>query len=230
MTDQGMRERVLDLGSGGGILDVLLSARRVGPTGKAYGLDMTIEMLELARANAAKAGAENVEFIEGTIEDLPLPDASVDVVISNCVINLSTDKPAVLAEIGEDLRPHPRRSGWSLRRGRGDGGSAVSGLLARTIAPYRRPGAVSWVNTTWTEDNIDFTTGTPKILTNASVQRSDVVISMGCGDTCPFYPGKRYEDWDLDDPAGQGIDAVRSIRDEIKRRVQHLIATLNLQP
>ena len=80
------------------------------------------------------------------------------------------------------------------------------------------------------EDNIDITTGTPKILTNASVQASDVVISMGCGDTCPFYPGKRYEDWDLDDPAGQGIDAVRSIRDEIKRRVQDLIATLDRQP
>src|SRR5512135_823042 len=82
-------ERVLDLGSGGGI-DVLLSARRVGPSGFAYGVDMTDEMLELARANAAKAGAGNVEFLKGEIEDLPLPDASVDVVISNCVINLST--------------------------------------------------------------------------------------------------------------------------------------------
>src|SRR5829696_4987328 len=83
-------ERVLDLGSGGGI-DVLLSARRVGPTGFAYGVDMTDEMLELARGNAAKAGAANVEFLKGTIEDVPLPDASIDVVISNCVINLSTD-------------------------------------------------------------------------------------------------------------------------------------------
>ena len=91
-------ERVLDLGSGGGI-DVLLSARRVGPSGFAYGVDMTDDMLELARANAAKAGAANVEFLKGEIEALPLPDAAVDVVISNCVINLSTDKPAVLAEM-----------------------------------------------------------------------------------------------------------------------------------
>ncbi len=91
-------ERVLDLGSGGG-LDVLLSARRVGPSGFAYGVDMTDEMLELARANAAKAGAANVQFLPGEIEDLPLPDAAVDVVISNCVINLSADKPAVLAEM-----------------------------------------------------------------------------------------------------------------------------------
>ncbi len=100
-------ERVLDLGSGGGI-DVLLSARRVGPTGFAYGVDMTDEMLELARANAAKAGAENVEFVKGTIEDVPLPDGSVDVVISNCVINLSVDKPAVLAEMFRVLAPGGR--------------------------------------------------------------------------------------------------------------------------
>ena len=100
-------ERVLDLGSGGGI-DVLLSARRVGPSGFAYGVDMTEEMLELARANAARAGAVNVEFRKGQIEDLPLPDASVDVVISNCVINLSTDKPAVLAEMYRVLIPGGR--------------------------------------------------------------------------------------------------------------------------
>ena len=100
-------ETVLDLGSGGGI-DVLLSARRVGPTGYAYGVDMTDEMLDLARANAAKAGATNVEFVKGTIEDVPLPDASVDVVISNCVINLSTDKPAVLAEMFRVLTPGGR--------------------------------------------------------------------------------------------------------------------------
>jgi arsenite methyltransferase len=90
-------ERVLDLGSGGG-LDVLLSARRVGPTGFAYGVDMTEEMLALARANAAQAGATNVEFRRGEIEALPFADGSVDVVISNCVVNLSPDKPAVLAE------------------------------------------------------------------------------------------------------------------------------------
>jgi SAM-dependent methyltransferase len=100
-------ERVLDLGSGGGI-DVLLSARRVGPSGFAYGVDMTDEMLELARANAAKAGARNVEFRRGEIEALPLPDAAVDVVISNCVINLSTDKPAVLAEMFRVLAPGGR--------------------------------------------------------------------------------------------------------------------------
>ena len=100
-------ERVLDLGSGGGI-DVLLSARRVGPTGFAYGVDMTPEMLELARANAARAGVTNVEFLTGTIEELPLPDSSVDVVISNCVVNLSTDKPAVLAETFRVLAPGGR--------------------------------------------------------------------------------------------------------------------------
>jgi arsenite methyltransferase len=100
-------ERVLDLGSGGGI-DVLLSARRVGPSGFAYGVDMTDDMLTLARANAAKAGADNVEFLKGEIEALPLPDASVDVVISNCVINLSTDKPAVLAEMFRVLVPGGR--------------------------------------------------------------------------------------------------------------------------
>ena len=100
-------ERVLDLGSGGGI-DVLLSARRVGPSGFAYGVDMTDDMLTLARANATEAGAENVEFLKGEIEALPLPDAAVDVVISNCVINLSTDKPAVLAEMFRVLVPGGR--------------------------------------------------------------------------------------------------------------------------
>ena len=100
-------ETVLDLGSGGGI-DVLLSARRVGETGFAYGVDMTDEMLALARANAAKAGVSNVEFVKGTIEDVPLPDGAVDVVISNCVINLSVDKPAVLAEMFRVLRPGGR--------------------------------------------------------------------------------------------------------------------------
>jgi ubiquinone/menaquinone biosynthesis C-methylase UbiE len=100
-------ERVLDLGSGGGI-DVLLSARRVGRSGFAYGVDMTDDMLTLARANAAKAGATNVEFRKGEIEALPLPDAAVDVVISNCVINLSTDKPAVLAEMFRVLVPGGR--------------------------------------------------------------------------------------------------------------------------
>jgi arsenite methyltransferase len=100
-------ETVLDLGSGGGI-DVILSAKRVGPTGHAYGLDMTEEMLELARRNADEAGIANVTFLQGLIEEIPLPDSSVDVVISNCVINLSTDKPSVLREIGRVLRPGGR--------------------------------------------------------------------------------------------------------------------------
>src|SRR5580658_1263079 len=100
-------ERVLDLGSGGGI-DVLLSARRVGPTGKAYGLDMTDEMLALARENKRKAGSENVEFLKGEIENIPLPDNSVDVIISNCVINLSADKDRVLREAFRVLKPGGR--------------------------------------------------------------------------------------------------------------------------
>jgi arsenite methyltransferase len=100
-------ETVLDLGSGGGI-DVLLSARRVGPSGRAIGVDMTDEMLDLARRNAAEANAANVEFRKGTIEALPLADASVDVVISNCVVNLASDKAAVFAEIARVLRPGGR--------------------------------------------------------------------------------------------------------------------------
>ena len=100
-------ETVLDLGSGGGI-DVILSAKRVGPSGTAYGLDMTDEMLALARQNAAEAGVRNVHFLKGLIEAIPLPAGSVDVVISNCVINLSTDKPAVLTEIARVLKPGGR--------------------------------------------------------------------------------------------------------------------------
>ena len=100
-------ETVLDLGSGGGI-DVLLSAKRVGPTGKAYGLDMTDEMLALARENQGKAGVTNVEFLKGEIENIPLPDGSVDVIISNCVINLSADKRRVLGEAFRVLRPGGR--------------------------------------------------------------------------------------------------------------------------
>ena len=100
-------ERVLDLGSGGGI-DVLLSAKRVGPTGRAFGLDMTDEMLALAQRNAASAGATHVEFLRGHIEAIPLPAASIDVVISNCVVNLAADKPAVFREIARVLRPGGR--------------------------------------------------------------------------------------------------------------------------
>lgn len=107
LADLRAGETVLDLGSGGGV-DVLLSARRVGPEGFAYGLDMTPEMLELAERNRLAAGAENVRFLEGRIEQIPLPDASVDVVLSNCVVNLSPDKPAVLREAHRVLRPGGR--------------------------------------------------------------------------------------------------------------------------
>jgi SAM-dependent methyltransferase len=107
VADLNPGERVLDLGSGGGI-DVLLSAKRVGPTGRAFGLDMTDEMLALAQRNAAEANATNVEFLKGHIEAIPLPAASIDVVISNCVVNLAADKPAVFREVARVLRPGGR--------------------------------------------------------------------------------------------------------------------------
>jgi arsenite methyltransferase len=134
-------ETVLDLGSGGGI-DVLLSAKRVGPSGFAYGVDMTDEMLDLARANAAQSQAANVEFLKGTIEDIPLPDESVDVVISNCVINLSVDKPRVLTEMFRVLAPGGRigisdivaedHLTSSERAARGSYVGCIAGALSRT--------------------------------------------------------------------------------------------------
>jgi SAM-dependent methyltransferase len=144
VADLQLGETVLDLGSGGGI-DVLLSARRVGASGRAYGVDFTPEMLDLARRNAAEAGATNVEFLDGRIDDIPLPDAAVDVIISNCVINLAVDKPKVFAEMNRVLRPGGRigisdvvtEDGLTeaARRERGSYVGCIAGALA--VSEYR---------------------------------------------------------------------------------------------
>jgi arsenite methyltransferase len=141
VADLHQGETVLDLGSGGGI-DVILSAKRIGPTGTAYGLDMTDEMLALARQNASEAGVRNVHFLKGLIEQIPLPADSIDVVISNCVINLSTDKPAVLAEISRVLRPGGRLGVSDIvaedaltvreRAGRGSYVGCIAGALSKS--------------------------------------------------------------------------------------------------
>jgi protein-tyrosine-phosphatase/2-polyprenyl-3-methyl-5-hydroxy-6-metoxy-1,4-benzoquinol methylase len=297
-------ERVLDLGSGGGI-DVLLSARRVGPSGFAYGVDMTDDMLALARANAARAGARNVEFLKGEIEALPLPAGAVDVVISNCVINLSTDKPAVLAEMFRVLAPGGRigvsdvvAEDHLTREDRAAAGSyvgCIAGALSRqeyldglasagfakasvtftheaapgmhaAIIRAVRPASVLFVCThnagrsqmaaalldheaggrvrvrsagsqpasqlnpavvqAMAEIGLDLSREFPKPLTSSDVQAADVVITMGCGDACPVYPGKRYLNWDLPDPAGLNISAIRPIRDNIRQRVLALLGEL----
>ena len=148
MADLHEGERVLDLGSGGGI-DVLLSAKRVGPTGRAFGIDMTDEMLALAQRNAAEAGATNVEFLKGHIEAIPLPAESIDVVISNCVINLAADKPAVFAEIARVLRPgrahrdqRHRRRGLAQPRGSAPNAGRTP-AASRAPSPSRSSGTAS---------------------------------------------------------------------------------------
>ena len=324
-------ETVLDLGSGGGI-DVILSAKRVGPAGVAYGVDMTDEMLALARKNAAEAGVTNVHFLKGVIEQIPLPADSVDVVISNCVINLSVDKAAVLTEMARVLKPGGRigvsdvvaedHLSGDERAERGSYVGCIAGALSRSeyvagleaagfedvsvefthevadgmhgaivkatktrepasknlpvVEPARArrlllrawatlpkscssasttPAAARWrpassssapaarsdvrsagsapgeeinpaVVEAMAELGVDLSEEFPKPLTDESVRAADVVITMGCGDACPIYPGKRYEDWELEDPAGKDLETVRRIRDEIDERVQRLVTEL----
>ena len=300
-------ETVLDLGSGAGA-DVLISARRVAPSGRAIGLDMTDEMLELARANAREAGVDNVEFVKGYIEEIPLADESVDVVISNCVINLAADKRRVLRETARVLKSGGRFAvsdviadpdmdeatradmrEWTgciagaltrdefeqaLSRGRprghrdqrdaprararqlGDhpraqalmatalfvclhnaGRSQMSQALFERAAEGRHralsagttPGdrVHPEVVEVMRELGIDLADRIPKALTTELAEQADVVVTMGCGDECPYIPGKRYLDWDLEDPKGRPVDEVRATRDDIDRRVRELVEELD---
>jgi SAM-dependent methyltransferase len=183
-------ETVLDLGSGGGI-DVLLSARRVGPMGKVYGLDATDDMLALARENQRKAGVENVEFIKGTIEAIPLPDASVDVIISNCVINLSADKDAVLRESFRVLKPGGRfavsdvvvrgEMSEELRRDMAAWVGCISGALEETdyASKLRTAGFEDVSLLTWRE--YDFSEGK---FSSAFIRATKPAAKPCCGTEC----------------------------------------------
>jgi SAM-dependent methyltransferase len=186
-------ERVLDLGSGGG-LDVLLSARRVGPTGKAYGLDMTPEMLALARRNQAEAGVTNAEFLQGTIEQVPLPDDSVDVIISNCVINLAADKDPVLREAFRVLAPGGRfavsdivvlrplpeiaRRAMRLWTGCVAGALVDSEYVAKLIAAGFSDAAVEVTRTYTRQDLVDMAATLPQEQIPAGVDVNDVIDLM----------------------------------------------------
>jgi arsenite methyltransferase len=194
-------ERVLDLGSGGGI-DVLLSAKRVGPSGRVFGLDMTDEMLALAQRNAAEAGATNVEFLRGQIESIPLPAASVDVVISNCVINLAADKPAVFREIARVLRPGGRmgvtdivaddRLTPSERAERGSYAGCIAGALS--FSEFREgleAAGMASVTLTPTHDVVDgmasvIVKATKPVTGQATTARRELPLAGGCcgGDGC----------------------------------------------
>src|SRR3979490_957677 len=183
-------EVVLDLGSGGGI-DVLLSAKRVGPTGRAYGLDMTDEMLALANENKRKAGADNVEFLKGEIEHIPLPDNSVDVIISNCVINLSADKDAVLREAFRVLKPGGRFAvsdvvsrgevGDDLRRDMALWVGCISGALAEDAyaSKLRAAGFDDVSLETWRE--YDFSEGN---FSSAFIRATKPAPQPCCGSEC----------------------------------------------
>jgi ubiquinone/menaquinone biosynthesis C-methylase UbiE len=184
-------ERVLDLGSGGGI-DVLLSARRVGPTGKTYGLDMTEEMLALALANTAKAGETNVEFLKGTIEAIPLPPNTIDVVISNCVINLSVDKPAVFAEIFRVLTPGGRIGVSDIvadddltpaqRAERGNWAGCIAGAL--TFAEYRQGLAAAGFTTVEITPTHQVTEGMHSAIIRAVKPTTSTLATAQAPDSC----------------------------------------------